>query len=171
MKYPALDNFVNGVAAPADHRRIDVVSPLDGSLLSTVPLSTVAELESAVTAANEAQPDWAGLTQRDRSQFFFTYRGLLSSQMEELAELIHQENGKTMPEARAEIDKAMELGYRHPMGPLRLTDLVGLDVRLAIADYLHAEIGEQFRAPDLLREYVNKGRLGKKSGRGFYDWK
>ena len=70
-----------------------------------------------------------------------------------------------------EIDKAMELGYRHPMGPLRLTDLVGLDVRLAIADYLHAEIGEQFRAPDLLREYVNKGRLGKKSGRGFYDWK
>jgi 3-hydroxybutyryl-CoA dehydrogenase len=69
-----------------------------------------------------------------------------------------------------DIDKAMELGYRHPMGPLRLTDLVGLDVRLAIAEYLHAEIGEQFRPPQLLRKMVRAGRLGKKSGRGFYDW-
>ncbi|MGE4631723.1 MAG: 3-hydroxyacyl-CoA dehydrogenase family protein [Planctomycetota bacterium] len=69
-----------------------------------------------------------------------------------------------------EIDKAMELGYRHPMGPLRLTDLVGLDVRLAIAEYLHSEIGEQFRPPQLLRDYVDQGRLGKKSGRGFYVW-
>jgi len=69
-----------------------------------------------------------------------------------------------------EIDKAMELGYRHPMGPLRLTDLVGLDVRLAIAEYLHSEIGEQFSPPQLLRDYVDQGRLGKKSGRGFYAW-
>ena len=69
-----------------------------------------------------------------------------------------------------EIDKAMELGYRHPMGPLRLTDLVGLDVRLAIAEYLHSEIGEQFSPPQLLRDYVDQGRLGKKSGRGFYVW-
>lgn len=69
-----------------------------------------------------------------------------------------------------EIDKAMELGYRHPMGPLRLTDLVGLDVRLAIAEYLHSEIGEQFRPPDLLRQKVESGQLGKKSGKGFYDW-
>lgn len=69
-----------------------------------------------------------------------------------------------------EIDKAMELGYRHPMGPLKLTDLVGLDVRLAIAEHLHKEIGEQFRPPALLRNMVRAGRLGKKSGRGFYDW-
>ncbi len=69
-----------------------------------------------------------------------------------------------------EIDKAMELGYRHPMGPLRLTDLVGLDVRLAIAEVLHSEIGEQFRPPDLLRQKVEAGELGKKSGQGFYDW-
>lgn len=73
--------------------------------------------------------------------------------------------------ARAEeIDRAMELGYRHPMGPLRLTDLVGLDVRLAIAEHLHREIGEQFRPPALLRTMVRAGRLGRKSGRGFYDW-
>ncbi len=69
-----------------------------------------------------------------------------------------------------DIDRAMELGYRHPMGPLRLTDLVGLDVRLAIAEHLHRELGEQFRPPALLRKMVRAGRLGKKSGRGFYQW-
>lgn len=69
-----------------------------------------------------------------------------------------------------DIDRAMELGYRHPMGPLRLTDLVGLDVRLAIAEYLHREIGEQFRPPAILRKLVRAGRLGKKSGEGFYKW-
>lgn len=70
-----------------------------------------------------------------------------------------------------DIDKAMELGYKHPMGPLRLTDLVGLDVRLAIAETLQRELGgEQYRAPQLLRAKVAAGELGKKSGRGFYDW-
>ena len=69
-----------------------------------------------------------------------------------------------------DIDKAMELGYRHPMGPLKLTDLVGLDVRLAIAEYLQREIGEQFRPPQILRRLVRAGHLGKKSGKGFYDW-
>ena len=73
--------------------------------------------------------------------------------------------------APADIDKAMELGYNHPMGPLRLTDLVGLDVRLGIAEYLHSELGgEQYRPPEILRRMVEEGRLGKKSGRGFYDW-
>jgi 3-hydroxybutyryl-CoA dehydrogenase len=70
-----------------------------------------------------------------------------------------------------DIDRAMELGYRHPMGPLKLTDLVGLDVRLAILDHLHKEVGEQFRAPALLRQMVRAGKLGKKSGEGFYVWK
>lgn len=70
-----------------------------------------------------------------------------------------------------DIDRAMELGYRHPMGPLRLTDLVGLDVRLEIARHLHRELGgDRFRPPDLLERMVAEGRLGKKSGRGFYDW-
>jgi 3-hydroxybutyryl-CoA dehydrogenase len=70
-----------------------------------------------------------------------------------------------------DIDRAMELGYRHPMGPLKLTDLVGLDVRLAILDHLHRELGEQFRAPALLRQMVRAGKLGKKTGEGFYVWK
>lgn len=69
-----------------------------------------------------------------------------------------------------DIDRAMELGYRHPMGPLRLTDLVGLDVRLAILEHLHRELGEQFRPPALLRQMVRAGRLGKKAGRGFYEY-
>ncbi len=71
----------------------------------------------------------------------------------------------------ADIDRAMELGYRHPMGPLKLTDLVGLDVRLAILEHLHREIGEQFRPPSLLRQMVRAGKLGKKSGEGFYVWR
>ncbi|RKY18246.1 MAG: 3-hydroxybutyryl-CoA dehydrogenase [Planctomycetota bacterium] len=71
----------------------------------------------------------------------------------------------------ADIDKAMELGYRHPMGPLKLTDLVGLDVRLAIAEHLHTELGsEAFAPPQILRDMVAAGDIGKKSGKGFYDY-
>lgn len=70
-----------------------------------------------------------------------------------------------------DIDRGMELGYRHPMGPLKLTDLVGLDVRLAILEHLTREIGEQFRPPSLLRKLVGEGKLGKKTGEGFYVWK
>ena len=70
-----------------------------------------------------------------------------------------------------DIDKAMVLGYRHPMGPLRLGDLVGLDVRLAIADYLRVKLDSPvFDAPPLLRKMVEQGHLGKKTGQGFYTW-
>ena len=70
-----------------------------------------------------------------------------------------------------DIDTAMELGYNHPMGPLKLTDLVGLDVRLNIAEYLHSSLGsETFRPPEILKQMVGEGKLGKKSGQGFYDW-
>ncbi|HKY42603.1 MAG TPA: 3-hydroxyacyl-CoA dehydrogenase family protein [Pyrinomonadaceae bacterium] len=70
-----------------------------------------------------------------------------------------------------DIDTAMELGYNHPMGPLKLTDLVGLDVRLNIAEYLYRELGsEAFRPPEVLRRMVSEGKLGKKTGQGFYDW-
>jgi 3-hydroxybutyryl-CoA dehydrogenase len=70
----------------------------------------------------------------------------------------------------ADIDKAMELGYRHPMGPLRLSDLVGLDVRLDIARHLARTLGPRFEPPAILVRLVEEGRLGKKTGRGFYDW-
>jgi 3-hydroxybutyryl-CoA dehydrogenase len=70
----------------------------------------------------------------------------------------------------ADIDKAMELGYRHPMGPLRLTDLVGLDVRLGIARNLTQAYGARFEPPQLLIDMVERGDLGKKSGQGFFSW-
>src|SRR5690606_33217133 len=71
----------------------------------------------------------------------------------------------------ADIDRALELGYRHPMGPLRLTDLVGLDVRLDIARYLHEKLGaEHYRPPRILEQMVADGKLGRKSGHGFYEW-
>ncbi|MBI2896336.1 MAG: 3-hydroxyacyl-CoA dehydrogenase family protein [Deltaproteobacteria bacterium] len=69
-----------------------------------------------------------------------------------------------------DIDTAMKLGYRHPMGPLELTDHVGLDVRLAVLEHLHREVGEQFRPPQILRQLVRAGKLGKKTGEGFYKW-
>jgi len=70
-----------------------------------------------------------------------------------------------------DIDRAMELGYNHPMGPLRLSDIVGLDVRLGIAEYLASTLGPRFEPPELLRRMVREGKLGRKSGRGFYEWK
>jgi 3-hydroxybutyryl-CoA dehydrogenase len=78
------------------------------------------------------------------------------------------EQGVASPE---DIDTAMVLGYRHPIGPLKLTDLVGLDVRMHIGEYLAGELGnEAFRPPKLMRDMVADGRLGKKSGHGFYEW-
>jgi 3-hydroxybutyryl-CoA dehydrogenase len=69
-----------------------------------------------------------------------------------------------------DIDAAMVLGYGHPMGPLALTDVVGLDVRLGIAEYLHGALGERFAPPQVLRDKVSAGQLGRKSGQGFYTW-
>ncbi|CAH0150026.1 3-hydroxybutyryl-CoA dehydrogenase [Microbacterium sp. Bi121] len=69
-----------------------------------------------------------------------------------------------------DIDRAMELGYRHPVGPLRTTDIVGLDVRLGIAEELQTTLGERFAPPALLRQLVSEGKLGRKSGEGFYTW-
>jgi 3-hydroxybutyryl-CoA dehydrogenase len=69
-----------------------------------------------------------------------------------------------------DIDAAMALGYGHPMGPLKLTDVVGLDVRFGIAEYLQVMIGDRFAPPQLLRDMVERGELGRKSGKGFYDW-
>jgi 3-hydroxybutyryl-CoA dehydrogenase len=78
------------------------------------------------------------------------------------------EEGVGSPE---DIDRAMELGYGHPMGPLKLTDLVGLDIRLAIAEYLYRELGtETFRPPQLLKKMVRAGKLGRKTGEGFYKY-
>ncbi len=70
-----------------------------------------------------------------------------------------------------DIDAAMVLGYKHPVGPLKLTDIVGLDVRLGIAEHLAKTLGDRFAPPNLLRELVARGDLGRKTGRGFFNWK
>ena len=78
------------------------------------------------------------------------------------------EQGVAEPE---DIDKALELGYGHPMGPLKVSDLVGLDIRLAIAEYLYRELkDDQYKPPQILKNKVDAGALGKKVGKGFYEW-
>ncbi|WP_313814065.1 3-hydroxyacyl-CoA dehydrogenase family protein [Glutamicibacter sp.] len=69
-----------------------------------------------------------------------------------------------------DIDNAMVLGYKHPTGPLKTTDIVGLDVRLGIAEYLHETLGERFAPPQILKDLVAEGKLGRKTGQGFYTW-
>jgi 3-hydroxybutyryl-CoA dehydrogenase len=104
-----------------------------------------------------------GIVVRDRPGFASSRLGVLLG----LEAIRMLEEGVADAEA---IDTAMELGYRHPMGPLRSTDLVGLDVRLAIAEYLHSTLGERFAPPQLLRDKVAAGELGRKTGRGFYTY-
>ncbi len=110
MKYPAVQNFVNGEFVPTTSTRIlEVTSPLDGSPLSTVPLSNNEDLNHAVGAARAAFAGWSKTPIKERVQVFFRYRNLLEKNLKELAELIREENGKTYSEAVAEIEKSIEL--------------------------------------------------------------
>lgn len=138
-----------------------------------VPASKLVEVVVAPDTAPEAVAearDWVGrlgkteIVVRDSPGFASSRLGVLLG----LEAIRMLEEGVADAEA---IDTAMELGYRHPMGPLRSTDLVGLDVRLAIAEYLHRTLGERFAPPQLLRDKVAAGDLGRKTGRGFHDYR
>lgn len=113
MKYPDVNNFVGGefVDGTVDGtaERIDVISPLDGSKLSSVPLSTSAQLDDAVRNAAQAFPAWSSKTIKERAQVAYRYRELLHRHSDELSALIHEEHGKTVDEARAEIVRAIEV--------------------------------------------------------------
>ena len=110
MSHSPVGNLISGQWDSGDGlERLDVTSPLDGSVLSSVPLSTTVELDRAVEAAAAAFIDWSGQTIRDRAQVAYRYRSLLESHLEELAELVHLENGKTVAEGRAEVAKAIEV--------------------------------------------------------------
>jgi malonate-semialdehyde dehydrogenase (acetylating) / methylmalonate-semialdehyde dehydrogenase len=115
MKYPAIQNYINGQFVDASspdsyqERSLDVISPLDGSLLSKVPMSTARDLDDAVKAGKAAFPAWSKTPIKERVQVFFRYKYLLEKHLKELAELVQEENGKTYSEAVAEIEKSIEL--------------------------------------------------------------
>jgi malonate-semialdehyde dehydrogenase (acetylating) / methylmalonate-semialdehyde dehydrogenase len=109
MKYPLVRNSVGGGPVPFTGEHVSLVSPLDGSVLSEVPRSGVNEIESAVRAAAAAFPDWAGRTLKQRAQVAYRYRELLLRDIDRLALLIHEENGKTLDEGRAEVVRAVEV--------------------------------------------------------------
>jgi malonate-semialdehyde dehydrogenase (acetylating)/methylmalonate-semialdehyde dehydrogenase len=110
MKYTAIQNFINGqFVDPASDKKINVISPIDGTLLSTVPMSSTSDLNTAVAAAKKAFPAWSKTPIKDRVQVFFRYKTLLEKHLDELAKLCSEENGKTYGESVAEIEKCIEL--------------------------------------------------------------
>ena len=110
MKYPAIQNYINGeFVNSASSRTMDVISPVDGNYLSTVPMSTSKDLDLAVEAAKAAFPGWSRTPIKERVQVFFRYKYLLEKHLKELAELCSEENGKIYSESVAEIEKCIEL--------------------------------------------------------------
>ncbi|MDP3582161.1 MAG: aldehyde dehydrogenase family protein, partial [Ignavibacteria bacterium] len=109
MKYPSLKNYINGKLVDDGDKCLDVISPLDGSIISTVPISGAEAIDNAVTVAQEAFPAWSKTPIKERAQIFFKYKTLLERNLNELAELIHEENGTTIPESIAEIEKSIEV--------------------------------------------------------------
>ncbi|MEO7537378.1 MAG: aldehyde dehydrogenase family protein, partial [Ferruginibacter sp.] len=110
MKYSPIQNYINGkFVDTASERKLEVISPVDGNLLSTVPMSSADDLNNAVNAAQKAFPAWSKTPIKERVQVFFRYKYLLEKHLPELAALCSEENGKTIGEAVAEIEKSIEL--------------------------------------------------------------
>ena len=110
MKYPAVQNYIDGKFTNASTKKLlDVISPIDGTQLSTVPMSASKDLDEAVASAKTAFPGWSKKPIKERVQVFFQYKYLLEKNLQELAQLVSEENGKTMGESVAEIEKCIEL--------------------------------------------------------------
>lgn len=154
------------VAVPSPERFLGLhfFTPVPASKLIEVVLGA-SSAEAVVSTAQQwtAALGKTAVTVKDSPGFASSRLGVLLG----LEAIRMVEEGVAAP---ADIDAAMTLGYGHPMGPLRLTDVVGLDVRLGVADYLAGKLGPRFTAPQLLRDMVSRGDLGRKSGRGFFDW-
>ena len=108
-QYSEVKNFISGKFSVNGHKKLPVICPLDGNTISTVPLSGKTDLDEAVKSASDAYPGWSGTPVKERVQVFYKYKTLLEKNLKELAELTHIENGKTMDEAAAEIEKSIEL--------------------------------------------------------------
>ncbi|MEQ1555097.1 MAG: CoA-acylating methylmalonate-semialdehyde dehydrogenase, partial [Ferruginibacter sp.] len=110
MKYAEIKNFIGGkYVSSSSNKTMDIISPLDGTLLSKVPLSNNEDLNIAVVAAQKAFETWSKTSIKERVQIFYRYRALLEKNMLELSQLVQEENGKTLDEARAEVEKSIEL--------------------------------------------------------------
>lgn len=160
----SIDGLATGLRRPERFLGLHFFNPVPASLLVEIVVGSATSAPVADTAR-----DWVralGKTPvvvRDAPGFASSRLGVALA----LEAIRMLEEGVASAD---DIDAAMELGYRHPVGPLRTTDLVGLDVRLAIAEELHERLGERFAPPALLRRMVAEGRLGRKAGRGFYEW-
>ncbi|MFT4667886.1 MAG: malonate-semialdehyde dehydrogenase (acetylating)/methylmalonate-semialdehyde dehydrogenase, partial [Gammaproteobacteria bacterium] len=108
-KLNEVKNFINGKFVRNGQKQLNVESPIDGAIVSTIPLSTYADVDQAVQAASKAYKTWSATTMKERSQIFFKYRSLLEAHMHELTQLNVLENGKTYGESKAEVEKSMEL--------------------------------------------------------------
>lgn len=109
IKYPEVKNYVDGHFLSNGHQNMEVFSPIDGKVISHVPLSGMKDVDAAVAAGERAFPAWSSMPIKERVQIFYRYRTLLAEHREELATLVHKENGKTMGESYAEVDKSIEL--------------------------------------------------------------
>lgn len=109
MKYPEVKNYVGGKFSSNGHKTLDVLCPLDGDIISKVPLSGKDDLDQAVKAARSAFPKWSNTPIKERVQIFYRYKTLMEKQLNELAVIVHEENGKTMDESIAEVAKSIEL--------------------------------------------------------------
>ena len=108
-KLSEVKNFIDGKFERNGQKPMNVESPIDGSIISTIPLSTYADVDKAVKAASAAYKTWSATTMKERAQIFFNYRFLLEKNIQELTELIVLENGKSYGESKAEVEKSMEL--------------------------------------------------------------
>jgi 3-hydroxybutyryl-CoA dehydrogenase len=160
----SIDRIARDLARPARFAGLHFFNPVPASALVEVVVGEATDPDYAGAAS-----DWVAalgktaIVVRDSPGFASSRLGLALA----LEAMRMVEDGVA---SAADIDTAMELGYRHPVGPLATTDIVGLDVRLAIAEYLAEAIGPRFEPPAILRRLVAEGALGRKAGRGFFEY-
>ena len=160
----SIDDLATALASPQRFLGLHFFNPVPTSMLVEVVIGSATGVELAETARGWVTSlGKTPVVVRDSPGFASSRLGVILG----LEAIRMLEEGVA---SAADIDAAMELGYRHPAGPLRTTDIVGLDVRLGIAEELHAKLGDRFAPPELLRSLVARGHLGRKSGRGFYEW-
>lgn len=160
----SIDGIASALQRPERFLGLHFFNPVPASALVEV-VTGAATSADALASAREwvAAMDKTAIVVKDSPGFASSRLGLALG----LESIRMVADGVASPE---DIDAAMVLGYKHPIGPLKLTDIVGLDVRLGIAEYLQSTLGNRFAPPQLMRDMVAEGKLGKKSGQGFYSW-